>query len=78
MLMHFCLLKTYMRNPCIYFFPFFHPPTSLARERKADANLDRRTYIDSNWDVSFAEFLFLLSWFVKMLEVNFSYFAKIK
>jgi hypothetical protein len=29
-------------------------------------------------EVSFAKFLFLPSWFVKLLEVNFSYFAKIR
>jgi hypothetical protein len=27
--------------------------------------------------VSFAKFLFLPSWFAKLLEANFSYFAKI-
>jgi hypothetical protein len=29
-------------------------------------------------EVSFAKFLFLPSWFAKMLEANFSHFAKIK
>jgi hypothetical protein len=28
-------------------------------------------------EVSFAKFLFLPSWFAKLLEANFSYFAKI-
>jgi hypothetical protein len=29
-------------------------------------------------EVSFAKFLFLSSWFAKLLEVNFSRFAKIR
>jgi hypothetical protein len=29
-------------------------------------------------EVSFVKFLFLLSWFAKLLEANFSYFAKIR
>jgi hypothetical protein len=29
-------------------------------------------------EVSFAEFLFLPSWFAKLFEANFSYFAKIR
>jgi hypothetical protein len=36
------------------------------------------TRIYARGEVSFAEFLFLLSWFVKLLETNFSYFAKIR
>jgi hypothetical protein len=36
-----------------------------------------RARIYAHGEVSFAKFLFLPSWFVKLLEVNFSYFAKI-
>jgi hypothetical protein len=36
-----------------------------------------RARIYARGEVSFAKFLFLPSWFVKLLEVNFSYFAKI-
>jgi hypothetical protein len=34
-----------------------------------------RTY--ARGKVSFSKFLFLPSWFVKLLEANFSYFAKL-
>jgi hypothetical protein len=36
-----------------------------------------RARIYTRGEVSFAKFLFLLSWFAKLLEVNFSCFAKI-
>jgi hypothetical protein len=36
------------------------------------------TRIYARGEVSFAKFLFLSSWFVKLLEANFSYFAKIR
>jgi hypothetical protein len=36
-----------------------------------------RTRIYAHGEVSFAKFLFLPSWFAKLLEANFSCFAKI-
>jgi hypothetical protein len=36
-----------------------------------------RARIYARGGVSFAKFLFLPSWFVKLLEANFSYFGKI-
>jgi hypothetical protein len=36
-----------------------------------------RTRIYARGEVSFAKFLFLLSWFAKLLEAKFSCFAKI-
>jgi hypothetical protein len=36
-----------------------------------------RARIYARGEVSFAKFLFLLSWFAKLLETNFSCFAKI-
>jgi hypothetical protein len=36
-----------------------------------------RACIYARGEVSFAKFLFLPSWFAKLLEANFSYFAKI-
>jgi hypothetical protein len=36
-----------------------------------------RARIYAHGEVSFAKFLFLPSWFVKLLEANFSCFAKI-
>jgi hypothetical protein len=36
-----------------------------------------RARIYARGEVSFAKFLFLPSWFAKLLEANFSYFAKI-
>jgi hypothetical protein len=35
------------------------------------------TIRDARGEVSFAKFLFLPSWFAKLLETSFSYFAKI-
>jgi hypothetical protein len=37
-----------------------------------------RAHIYAHGEVSFAKFLFLSSWFVKLLEANFSCFAKIR
>jgi hypothetical protein len=37
-----------------------------------------RTRIYTRGEVSFAKFLFLPSWFAKLLETNFSCFAKIR
>jgi hypothetical protein len=37
-----------------------------------------RTRIYARGEMSFVKFLFLSSWFVKLLEANFSCFAKIK
>jgi hypothetical protein len=36
-----------------------------------------RARIYTRGEVSFAKFLFLPSWFAKLLDANFSYFAKI-
>jgi hypothetical protein len=36
-----------------------------------------RAHIYAHGEVSFAKFLFLLSWFAKLLEANFSCFAKL-
>jgi hypothetical protein len=36
------------------------------------------TIRDARGEVSFAKFLFLPSWFVKLFETNFSRFAKIR
>jgi hypothetical protein len=37
-----------------------------------------RAHIYGRWEMSFAKFLFLPSWFAKLLEDNFSRFAKIR
>jgi hypothetical protein len=37
-----------------------------------------RVRIYAHGEVSFSKFLFLPSWSAKLLEVNFSYFAKIR
>jgi hypothetical protein len=37
-----------------------------------------RARIYTRGEVSFAKFLFLSSWFAKLLETNFSYFAQIR
>jgi hypothetical protein len=67
MFMPFHLLKTYIRNPSIFFISF----STLAPKGKC------------RWQpgacmVSFAMFIFLPGWFAKLLEANFSYFAKIR
>jgi hypothetical protein len=62
----FNLLKTYIRNPSTFFI-FFHPTTY--RETPMATTIR---------EVSFGKFLFLPSWLAKLLEANFSCFAKIK
>jgi hypothetical protein len=56
----------------LYF--FFHPPTY----RETPMVTTVRAHIYARGEVSFAKFLFLLSWFAKLLEANFSCFAKIR
>jgi hypothetical protein len=73
MFMPFHLLKTYIRNPSIFFI-FSHPPTY--RETPMATTIDAGIYACG--EVSFAKFLFLPSWFAKLLEANFFYFAKIR
>jgi hypothetical protein len=53
---------------------YFFSPSHL--EGNNDGNHDPRAHICA-WGVSFAMFLFLPSWFGKLLEANFSCFAKI-
>jgi hypothetical protein len=84
---------TYIRNPernKIMFIPFhlenlhqesfsilyffFHPPTY--REMPMTTTIRPRIYACG--EVSFAKFVFLLSWFAKLLGANFSCFAKIR
>jgi hypothetical protein len=55
----------------------FHPPPSWTGRRNVDVNPNQRVYISAG-EVSFVEFLFLPSWFAKLLETNFSCFAKIR
>jgi hypothetical protein len=74
MLVPFHLLKTYIRNPSLFFISFFHPPTY--RETPMATTIHARIY--ARGEVSFAEFLFLPSWFAKLLEAIFSCFAKIR
>jgi hypothetical protein len=61
MLVPFHLLKTYMRNPSLFFifFIFFQPPTY--RETTMTTTIRARIY--ARGEVSFAKFLFLPSWF---------------
>jgi hypothetical protein len=56
----------------LYF--FFHPPTY--REMTMATTI--RTRIYARGEMSFAKFLFLPSWFAKLLEADFSCFAKIR
>jgi hypothetical protein len=56
----------------LYF--FFHPPTY--RETTMATTIRARIY--ARGEVSFAKFLFFPSWFDKLLEINFSCFAKIR
>jgi hypothetical protein len=74
MFMPFLLLKTYIRNPSLFFISFFHPPTY----RGTPTATTIRARIYARGEVSFAKFLFLPSWFAKLLEFNFSRFAKIR
>jgi hypothetical protein len=54
----------------LYF--FFHPPTN----RGTTTATTIRARIYARGEVSFAKFLFLPSWFAKLLEAIFSCFAK--
>jgi hypothetical protein len=63
MFVSFHLLKTYIKNRSL-----FYPPTY--RETPMATTIRARTYACG--EVSFAKFLFLPSWFAKLLEVNFS------
>jgi hypothetical protein len=74
MFMPFHLSKTYIRNPSLFFISFFHPPTY----RKTTMATMIRTRKYARGEVSFAKFLFLQSWFAKLLEATFSCFAKIR
>jgi hypothetical protein len=62
------LLETYITNPSLFFISFFHPPTY--RETLMATMI--RACIYTHEEVSFAKFLFLPSWFDKLLEANFS------
>jgi hypothetical protein len=68
MFVSFHLLRTY-GNPSLFFIFLFSPSHLQGND---DGNYDARR------EVSFAKFLFLPSWFVKLLEINFSRFAKIR
>jgi hypothetical protein len=65
--MPFHLLETYIRN--LLFFISFSP-------FHLEGNSRARIY--ARGDVSFAKFIFLPSWFAKLLEGSFSRFAKIR
>jgi hypothetical protein len=69
--MPFHLLETYIRNTSLF---FIFSPSHL--EGNADGNTIRAR-IYAHGEVSFAKFLFLPSWFAKLLEGNFPGFAKI-
>jgi hypothetical protein len=71
--MPFHLLETHIRNPSLFFISF--SPSHL--EGNSDGNTIRAR-IYARGEVSFAKFLFLPSWFAKLLEGNFSRFAKIR
>jgi hypothetical protein len=73
MFMSFHLLETYIGNPYLFFISFFTlPPRGKHRWQT------RSTRIYARGEVSFVMFIFLPSWFAKLLEANFSHFAKIK
>jgi hypothetical protein len=67
MFMPFDLLKTYIRNPSLFFIFFTLPPTGKCRWQPRSARAYMRV---GRW--------VLPSWFAKLLEVNFSCFAKIR
>jgi hypothetical protein len=67
MFVPFHLLKTYIRNPFSILYLFFSPS-------HVPGNDDATTI---RGEVSFAKFLFLTSWFVKLSETNFSFFPKL-
>jgi hypothetical protein len=71
--MPFHLLETYIRNYSLFFISFF----TLPPKGNADGNTIRAR-IYARGEVSFAKFLFLPSWFAKLLGGNFSRFAKIR
>jgi hypothetical protein len=77
MFMSFHLLKIYIKNPYLFFISLFTFPPGLARGRNTDANPNPRAYTFA-WGGEFCMFLFLPSWFAKLLEANFSCIAKIK
>jgi hypothetical protein len=66
------LENLYQESSILYLFS----PSHLAWLRQCQPG-SARVYFRMG-EVSFAKFLFLPSWFVKLLEANFSYFAKIK
>jgi hypothetical protein len=72
MFMPFHLLKTYIRNPSLFFVSFFTP---TYRETPMATTIGARIY--ARGQVSFAKFLFLPSWFAKLLETIFC-FVKIR
>jgi hypothetical protein len=72
MFVSFHLLKIYTRNPSLFFISFFTLPP------RGKPQCQPRSARDACREVSFAKFLFLPSWFAKLLRANFSYFAKIK
>jgi hypothetical protein len=72
MFVPFHLLKTYIRNPSLFFISFFHPPTY--RETTMATTIRALIYVRR--EVSFAKFLFLLSWFAKLLETIFFLFCQ--
>jgi hypothetical protein len=74
MFMPFRPLKTYIRNHSLFFIFFFHPTTY----RETPMTTTIRACIYTRGEVSFAKFIFLPSWFVKLLEAIFSCFAKTK
>jgi hypothetical protein len=68
----FHLLKNlHQESFSILYFFFTLPPRGKQRATTIRARIYARG------EVSFAKFLFLPSWFAKLLEANFSYFAKI-
>jgi hypothetical protein len=69
----FHLLKNlHQESFSILYFFFTLPP-----RRETTMATTIRAHIYARGEVSFAKFLFLPSWFAKLLEDNFSYFAKI-
>jgi hypothetical protein len=71
MFVSFHILKTYV-GILLYSLFLFSPSTY--RETPMATTIRARIY--ARGEVSFAKFLCLPSWFAKLLEANFSYFAK--
>jgi hypothetical protein len=68
MFVPFHLLQIYIRNPSLFFISFVTlPPTEKRRWQPRYAHRYARG------EVSFFKFLFLPSWFAKLLEANFSW-----